>query len=98
MLLAVGAVLCGRARSPLGWRGPAPQQLWVILQGAVRLPLSALAFAVAFAAGGQRRRDDVSLLLTLREVADLERNPAEAWSGAFFALAALVGSLHHRCG
>ena len=67
MPLAGGAVFRGSAGSPLGWRGPAPQQFWVILQDAVRLPLSALAFAVAFAAGGQRRRDDVSLLLTLRE-------------------------------
>ena len=54
MLPAGGAVFRCRAGSPLGWRGPAPQQLWVILQDAVRLPLSALAFAVAFAAAGQR--------------------------------------------
>ena len=67
MLLAGGAVFRCRAGSPLGWRGPAPQQLWVILQDAVRLPLSALAFAVAFAAAGQRRKDDFSFFTTLRE-------------------------------
>jgi hypothetical protein len=55
MLLAGGAVCRGRAGSPLGWRGPAPQKLWAILRDAVCLPLAALAFAVAFAAGGQRR-------------------------------------------
>ena len=39
----------------------------MILQDAVRLPLSALAFVVAFAAGGQRRKGDFPFLLTLRE-------------------------------
>jgi hypothetical protein len=60
MPLAGGAVFCGRAGSPLGWRGPAPQPPWVILQVAVHLPFLAVAVAVAFAAGGQRRKDDLS--------------------------------------
>lgn len=37
-----------------------------LFQDAVRLPLSALAFVVAFAAGGQRRKGDFPFLLTLR--------------------------------
>jgi hypothetical protein len=37
-----------------------------LFQDAVRLPLSALAFVVAFAAGGQRRKGDFLFLLTLR--------------------------------
>ena len=49
----------------------------MILPDAVHLPLSAVAVAVAFAAGGQRRKDDFSFFLH-----DLARNPAEAWSGA----------------
>ena len=80
MPLAGGAVFRGRAGSPLGWRGPAPQQPWVILQHAVRLPLSALAFAVSFAAGGQRRKDDSSFLLTLRETRPkLGRGRSSPW-------------------
>ena len=92
MLLAGGAVFRRRAGSPLGWCGPAPQQLWVILQDAVRLPFSALAFAVAFAADGQRRKDDFSFFTTLRET--------RLWlgRGPFFALAARASSLKHCCG
>ena len=37
-----------------------------LFQDAVRLPLSALAFVVAFAAGVQRRKGDFLFLLTLR--------------------------------
>jgi hypothetical protein len=37
-----------------------------LFQDAVRLPLSALAFVVALAAGGQRRKGDFLFLLTLR--------------------------------
>lgn len=46
-------------------RWPSSQQLWAILQDSVRLPLSSLAFALAFAAGGQRPSDRHSLLRTL---------------------------------
>jgi hypothetical protein len=92
MPLAGGAVFRGRAGSSLGWRGPAHQQPWVILQDAVRLPLSGLVFAVAFAAGGQHRKDDFSFFMTLRETR------RRLGRGPFFALAASASSLKPCCG
>ncbi|MCP9902223.1 hypothetical protein KBZ12_16815 [Cyanobium sp. Cruz CV13-4-11] len=43
--------------------GPSPNQVWMILSDGVRLAVSSLAFALAFAAGAQRRLSPEPLLL-----------------------------------
>lgn len=43
--------------------GPSPNQVWVILSDGMRLAVSSLAFALAFAAGAQRRLSPEPLLL-----------------------------------
>ena len=43
--------------------GPSPNQVWTILSDGVRLAVSSLAFALAFAAGAQRRLSPEPLLL-----------------------------------
>lgn len=43
--------------------GPSPNQVWMILSDGVRLAVSSLAFALAFAVGAQRRLNPEALLL-----------------------------------
>ena len=56
-LLAARSQLLDRAS------GPSPNQVWTILSDGVRLAVSSLAFALAFAAGAQRRLSPEPLLL-----------------------------------